>query len=600
MWWSNSAALGLWNAPDLDSLLARDWTDMSEATRTRLALCLERVRRGEVVREQWTLYPNGEPVTVSTTLTGIEIDDGRIAILLKGRPEDEAVLDPALVRGVEALRHTRVLIETLNESGHIVYQNPAALKAFGPPERGGFFERFGAPGNADRIRTLLGASEAHSEEYLVATTAGERWHAVDWHPIRDPVTGERLALVQQLDVTERHQMQDALALAMDQARSASLMKSDFIATMSHEIRTPMNGVLGMLDLLNMSSGLSREQQDWVQAAHDSASALLKIIGDILDASKLEAAQIALEEGRFELPALLESLVKLMATGGGDAPQVALTVDPGIDPGRIGDAGRLRQVLLNLLSNAVKFTPNGSVALRLRPAKRGEPWLHFEVEDNGIGIQPEHRARLFEPFVQADASISRRFGGTGLGLAISRQLVELMGGAIDVESPVGTSGTGSRFWFEVPLPSQDHYAEHVSSKPPSASDHLRAKPLRVLVAEDNRINQRVIRAMLERLGHHVVLASDGLEATTRVLDDPTFDLVLMDMQMPTVDGLAATRAIRSQDATHPYVRTLPIVAITANAGGLDRKRCLDAGMNDFLPKPVLVEALAAVIKRTARK
>jgi len=397
------------------------------------------------------------------------------------------------------------------------------------------------------------------------------------------------------DITEKKQAEDRLIEAKEAAEAAARSKSDFLANMSHEIRTPLNAVLGLTGLL-LSSDLTAQDRDYVETVRSCGNTLLSVINEILDFSKIEGGKLELERLPFHLRECIATSVDLVKAA---ADQKGLVIKynlaEAIPACFKGDVTRLRQVLVNLLSNAVKFTDAGTIEISVtaKPLqttnKNGQYELHFSVSDTGIGIPEEKLNRLFQSFSQVDSTTTRKYGGTGLGLAISRRLVELMGVEIWV---VSSPGQGSTFHFTILAEESEETSVPADSCAAKAKTHPSPKsvrPLRILLAEDNAINQMVAIQMLKKLGYSADVAGNGLEVL-QAIERQTYDVVLMDVQMPEMDGLVAAQEIRKLWPKGPR-----IVAITAYALKGDRERCLAAGMDDYISKPIVIEELRRVLE-----
>ena len=536
--------------------------------------------------ENWVVRaPDGTPVSIQGFMIDITEQTLAAAEIRRQKAYFEALVDVS-----------PVAIVTMGPEEHVTAWNPAAARLFGYTPQEAIGRRiddlvFATVEQQDEGRDVTREADESGRAQRITRRAHKDGSPIDVEMVMVPleVDGSRQGYyVIYHDITE-------LEAARRDADSANQAKSAFLAAMSHEIRTPMNAVIGMSGLL-LDTELRDEQRDYASTIKDSGEALLTIINDILDFSKIEAGRFELELGPLRLTDVVKGVSDVMGPiAAREGLDFRVTVDPGLPPAIEGDAGRLRQILLNLLSNAVKFTESGSVALGVSGEPVGgadEPrWrLTIDVRDTGLGIPPDRIDRLFESFTQADASIARRFGGTGLGLAISRRLAELMGGSLTATS-TGVPGDGSTFRLEllamaVPdIPSNRAEPESfVPAEPGAASD------VRILLAEDNPVNVKLALRLLERMGYGADVAGDGGEAI-EALERSDYDLVLMDVQMPGLDGLDATRAIRARWPDRP----LRIVAMTASAMEGDREACLAAGMDDYLSKPIRPEELARAVR-----
>jgi signal transduction histidine kinase/CheY-like chemotaxis protein len=445
----------------------------------------------------------------------------------------------------------------------------------------------------DRFHQRLLANELQHAVTQYRVRSSDGWLWVENHAMvaeRD-AQGRPLRLMGTLaDIGERKRAEAKTVQARDMAEQASRAKSEFLANISHEVRTPLNALMGLTRLL-MDSPLNPEQRNWLELMDSSAHALLSLLNDVLDLSRIEAGKLSIERVGFDLHQMLQDVGALYAEQARAKPlDWSLDMAAGLPRHMHGDPGRLRQVLSNLLSNALKFTPRGGrICLTAGVLREGTAHrLRLQVQDSGVGISPKQQASIFDAFTQADASTARRFGGSGLGLAICSRLVRLMGGEIGLQSALGQGST-----FTVTLPLEDEPAADSPLTAPAELDEVaqagdRFAGLRVLVAEDHPVNELLMRKLLERLGCTVLLARDGEQAVDQ-WSRGGVDLVLMDVQMPGTNGLQATRRIRELEVARGLAHT-PIVAVTANAMSGDREACLAAGTDGYTPKPVGPQAL----------
>ena len=491
------------------------------------------------------------------------------------------------------LNHSPIILWATDVFGTITYSDGYGLHSLGfePGQLVGhsLFEM-----DKDNPESIHGLKRALSgESFSVEAKTGELYFDTHYAPLSDQ-TGNVVGMVAlTTDITSRKNADFERNAALNReasAKAASEMKSNFLATMSHEIRTPINGVIGMASLL-IDTELNAAQRSYVDAVRSSADMLLTLVNDILDISKAEAGKVDLESIDFEIEHLVLDVERTLTFASSKKGlKLFRSVAPDLPAHFRGDPSRLRQVVINLVNNAIKFTSHGQVSLEIKPEKieLDRMFLRFEISDTGIGISEESIHRLFQAFSQADCTTTRRFGGTGLGLSISKHLVNLMGGEIGVRSEVGK---GSTFWFVIPLEMGN---PNGLGSPVTARAPKNQRRLRILIADDNSINQTIAIKMLEKLGHSAIAVGNGQEAID-ALDKTHFDLLFMDCHMPELDGYEATKYIRKSKLFS--FSNIPIIAMTANAMIGDREKCLDAGMNDYISKPMKLEGIIDVIERT---
>jgi len=632
-----------------DEIVGRSIEVLTPVNDSQQADMLSRAAEGEVIApyEAPRLRRDGQLIDVALTTSPVRDPDGAVTgISMIARDISETKRTAEALRAIIATASDAFV--SMAGNGLITEWNHSAETLFGWPREEALGRELAEliipqqhrDAHRAGLSRVLNGGEAHILDQLIEVTAVHRnggeipVELAVWR-VSAGQAPQFSAFVR--DISERKQIANDVVAARDQALEASRLKSAFLATMSHEIRTPMNGVIGLTGLL-LRGDLQESQRRYADGIRVAGNALLAVINDILDFSKIEAGALILEDTIFNIGAILEDVIALVSeTARSKNVELLGFCDPSLPASLRGDPVRIRQILLNLASNAVKFTDEGEVIVHLRLA-RSEPLadqksafdgekvtVHFEVRDTGIGIQPADRARLFDPFAQADSSTTRRFGGTGLGLAICRELVEAMGGDIGVRS---RPGGGSVFWVTIALRPDPANVDHTPAPAVTNMAASRAKAIQgakptltsapavptsasavsrlgqLLLVEDNDINQMVAVGILNELGYAVDVAADGVEALA-LISRNTYQAVLMDCQMPRMDGYEATAEIRRREAIAQkrdlagearLPSRLPIIAMTAAAQQEDRDRCLAAGMDDFLTKPIHADTLAAALVR----
>ena len=531
------------------------------------------------------------------------LDDGSVMWDVVATDETDVKQAAEELRVSEAnYRHIFERVPTplyIHSDGNLAFANEAACAAFGAETMA---DLVGSP------ELKLYASEMHEEVLRRREMIGAEGNSgpmldswlirLDGRPFFGETVGTSIqwddkpaVLVVIHDITERKQAERLNDAARRAAEDANRAKSDFLASMSHELRTPLNGVLGTANLL-LDGHLDKEQHERVEVIRQSGGALLSLLNDILDISKVESGRLELEDLDFALKDLLNTVADLWAPQA-ESKGIAFIRDEGAVsfPVLRSDPARIRQILFNLISNALKFTEQGSITVRVGQKQKSGGFIETTIEiiDTGTGIPPDRVDRIFEKFVQADSSITRRYGGSGLGLSLCKSFAAALNGNIGVKSKLGE---GSTFWFRIICPTGDADKVRAELRDDILDGEDGNRTIRILVAEDNKINQTVIVAMLQKAGHHVDVVNNGLEALSAVMRTP-YDVVLMDVQMPEMDGITATRKIRELEGERGDV---PIIALTANAMVGDREQYLDAGMTDYVSKPIEPVKLASALRR----
>ena len=541
---------------------------------------------------------DGEARLVRTQGTPQRDESGRVTALF-GVFQDITEQEASLARARKNEHRYRLLADNMADvlarvkpDGHSNYISPAVEAILGYSRA----EMFGTTAQTyvleeDRpifmgaMTEVLKTGENRRVQYRAVHKTGEHiWVETQLQRVENS-KGEGEVIIVIRDIRDRKVLEHDLMAARDRAEAAAKAKSEFLANMSHELRTPLTSVVGFAGLLGQSRTLGDEERRYVERIAAGSEALLAVINDILDYSKLEAGAVELDPHRFDPLALAQAGVELMeGQCRGKGLDLRLESDPDMPAGLIGDSGRLRQVLLNFLSNAVKFTTQGGVTVTAscEPGTHGQVWLSLSVKDTGVGVSDAQVEQLFDRFTQADASTTRTFGGTGLGLAISRQLVEMMGGEIGA---FGKPGEGSTFWFQVPLPMADGAEDQAEGEVAQAIGAAR-----ILMADDAPANRELVSVLLGGMGLVVDTVENGAEAVEAVRHE-AYDLVLMDVHMPVMDGLDAARAIRALGGA---TGKIPIIALTANVGREQVQACLEAGMNGHLAKPIDVSQMARTL------
>lgn len=585
-WYANRQALELFATRDLDELRARNLRDpMTSGMRRRVERLFERFHRGDFAVEEWTFYPeNDRPVAATCTLSGMTIHDergSRLAMLIQASRRD--CPDTNERRLVEALRHCNERLSLYSRDGGLLLRNPAAEQAFGvgAPDADNFASSFHCAEDVTTARKLTSEGNVFRKRVPVAVAGGDAWYDTEVRQVVDPASGSKALLCVQHDVTEQHLSERRLEVARreanelrERAEAASNAKSAFLAAMSHDLRTPMTGVLAAAELLS-TCALNEEQREFLDMVVEGGKQMVALVDDILDLSRIEAGRIELMPEPITFTHLISGTLQPLRAA---AQRKGLRLEYRIDDDRAVDVDikRLRQVLTNLVSNAIKFSNDGTISVTV--ATTGDDasrQIRLEVQDQGIGLDPTKAESLFEAFNRGAQTDHE--SGTGLGLYIAQSIVQAMGGTIGVNS---SFGGGCTFWIQLCLPVSD------PNVAPSATSRSRQRvSCCILVVDDNRLIRETISRLLRRWGCEVVIAHDGQDAIDRL--DSKFDIVLMDINMPRKNGLAAAREIRARNDS---IANIPMVALTADVFFQEN----DTPFNRTLSKPVDWDALRTML------
>lgn len=583
VYWANQAGLELWEAKSVNELVQRDFKpNTTEATQQTLVGYLNEFKKGNVIDKWWRISPMEVDKHILCRFSGIYVDNNRLAMLV------EAHSSP-LIEHVSQSSSTASIISLFDEQGVLKSNNRLFMEQFGS-EINSFGSLVRQQIDIEQVTSHVGTG-AFEAEVMLATSDGLRWHQLEAKLQASSAKGKRDIVVTMIDIHEK-KLKEELIIAKDKAEDAVKIKATFLANMSHEIRTPMNAIIGFADLLCTNSSIDDVGLQHIQTIRNSSKSLLAIINDILDFSKFEAGKVSLESVCFNLENMLKDCIKVIDIKAAEKG-LKLNLYVHLDtPYRVmGDPTRLRQVIMNLLGNSIKFTPKGEVTLSVEKGA-DENGLKFAVADTGIGMSKEQVATVFESFSQADSSTTRKFGGTGLGTTISRQIVESMGGDISASSQ---KGKGSIFTFNAELPEVVEFDDCLFEGEglDSGSELTSVRAFSVLVAEDIHENATLARIRLEEQGHIVDWAKNGVEVLEK-LKKNTYDIILMDIMMPEMDGLEATQIIRNSKLDY---NGISIVALTASIMKEDHDRCIQAGIDEVAGKPIDFHALFQLMENT---